>query len=115
QTVRHRRLGLADALRQLAQREPELVQEQSVGPRLLDRRELLAGDVLDQAQQERVAVVGFAEESRNGGDASVARGPPAALAGDQLVATGLPRTNDDGLHEALRADRLGQRAGRFAV
>ena len=48
--------------------------------------ELLARDVLDEREQERVAVVRLAHERRHGRDARLARGPPAALAGDQLPA-----------------------------
>ena len=44
--------------------EPELVQEDGVGARFLDRREIFAGDVLDQRQEKRVAVVGLADDSR---------------------------------------------------
>ena len=35
-----------------------------VGARLLDRGEILARDVLDEADQERVAVVGLADHGR---------------------------------------------------
>ncbi len=56
-TVRHRRLRAADALCDLAQREPELVHEHRAGARLLDRREILARHVLDEREDERIAVV----------------------------------------------------------
>ena len=64
QAVRDGRLRAADALGDLAERELELVEQDGVGARLLDRRELLARDVLDEAEQERVAVVGLADERR---------------------------------------------------
>ena len=89
--VRDGRLRTADALGDLAERELELVDEQRVAARLLDRREVLAGDVLDEAEQQRVAVVGLADHGRHGRHARLARRPPAALAGDQLVAALEPR------------------------
>ena len=46
--VRDRRLRAADPLGDLAEREAELVDQHRVRARLLDRRELLARDVLDQ-------------------------------------------------------------------
>src|SRR6476646_2334406 len=64
--IRHGRLRPADALRDLAEREPELVQQDRVGACLLGRRELLAGHVLDEAEQQRFAVVGLAHDGRNG-------------------------------------------------
>ena len=48
--------------------------------------QLLACDVLDQSEHERVAVVGLADDGGNRGVPGVARGAPAALAGDELVA-----------------------------
>ena len=50
----------------LAERELELVHQHRVAARLLDRREVLARDVLDQAEQQRVAVVGLADHRRHG-------------------------------------------------
>ena len=84
--VRDGRLRPADPLRDLAEREPELVDQERAGPRLLDRGELLAGDVLDEREQERVAVVRLAHERRHRRQAGLARGAPAPLAGDQLPA-----------------------------
>ncbi len=71
------------------EREPELVHERGRRrARLLHRRELLAGDVLDQGEQEGVAsVVRLTHERRQLSAApGLARGAPAALARDQLVA-----------------------------
>ena len=115
QLVRDRRLRAADALRDVAERELELVHQHRVAARLLDRREVLARDVLDQAEQQRVAVVGLADHGRHGRDAGLARGAPAALAGDQLVAALGARPDDDRLDDALRADRVGEAGGRLVV
>ena len=71
--VRDGRLGAADPLGHLAERERELVDQDGVGTGLLDRRQLLAGDVLDEPEQERLAVVGRAHDGRER-----SRDPPPA-------------------------------------
>ena len=53
--VRDRRLRASDALGEVAERQLELVDERRVRAGLLDRGELLAGDVLDQAEEKGVA------------------------------------------------------------
>ena len=113
--IRDGRLRAADALRDLAEREAELVEEHRVRARFLDRRQLLARDVLDQAEHERVAVVGLADDGRDGGVAGVARGAPAALAGDQLVAAGAPRAHEERLDDALPLDGLREPGAGLAV
>ena len=85
--VRDRRLRAADPLgdarrgrartRPRARRRPRA---SSTG------REILARDVLDEAEEQRVAVVRLADERGHRRQAGVAGGAPAALAGDQLVA-----------------------------
>ena len=64
QSVRDRGLRPSDALRDVAERELELVDERGIGARLLDRRELLAGDVLDEAEEKRVAIPDVPDERR---------------------------------------------------
>ena len=105
------RLRAAHALADLAQREPELVDQQRVGTCLLDRRELLPSDVLDDAEQERVAVVGLPNERRDGRRAGLPCRAPAPLTGDQLEGSALTaeRADQQGLDDALFADRLGER------
>src|SRR5579862_631312 len=49
--VGHRRLRPTDPLGDVALRQPELVDERCVRARLLDRRQLLARDVLDEPEQ----------------------------------------------------------------
>ena len=103
QPVRDRRLRAPDPLGDVAERERELVDERRVGARLLDRRQLLAGDVLDQREEERVPVVGLPHDRRHRRHARLARGAPAPLAGDQLPAAAR--------HAAGRA-RAGRRPAR---
>ena len=110
QTVRDGRLRRADALGDVAQREVELVDEHGEGARLFDRRQLLARDVLDQPEQERVAIGRVPNERRQRLQVRLARRPPAPLARDELVATRGAWTQDDRLDDPLRPDRLGERA-----
>src|SRR5205814_810059 len=76
--VGDRRVRTAHALADLAEAEPELVDQERISPRLLDRGELLARDVLDDAEQERVPVVGLPDERRNRRRAGLLRGTPKA-------------------------------------
>ena len=115
QLVRDRRLRASDPLGDLAEGQLELVQQHRVGARLLDRGEILAGDVLDEADQERVAVVGLADHGRQRGEPGLAGRAPAPLAGDQLVAALEPGPEHDRLHDALVADRVGEPVRRLVV
>ena len=115
QPVRDRGLGAADPVGDVSERELELVDERGVRTRLLDRRELLAGDVLDQGEKERVAVVGLAHERGQRRESGFARGAPATFAGDQLIAARLPRPNDDGLQQTLLLDRACEPGGRLGL
>ena len=92
--VRDGRLRTADALRDLAEREAELVDEDGVRARLLDRGQLLARDVLDETEQERVAIVDRADDRRNRLAAGLPRRAPAALARDDLVAADTARADE---------------------
>ena len=86
QQVRDRDARAADAAADVLAREPELLDEQRAGARLLDRVEVLAGHVLDQRELERLGVV--VRRARAPGRVSKPGelgGAPAALAGDQLV------------------------------
>ena len=107
--VGDRRVRAADALADLTEAEPELVDQERVSPRLLDRGELLARDVLDDAEQERVAVVGLSDERRDRRPAGLLRSAPAALACDQLEAARRARPHQHRLDDALSLDRVGER------
>ena len=63
--VRDRRLGPSDLVGDLAETQLELVDEQGVGPRLLDGSELFAGDVLDEPEQ-CLAVAALPNDRRDG-------------------------------------------------
>ena len=82
--------------------------------RLLERVQVLALDVLDQRHRDRGVVRHAADDRRDLVQAGHLRGSPATLAGDDLVArrfAGVPsgqRSHDDRLHDALRANRIGE-------
>ena len=62
QPVRDAGLRAADVLGDLAERKLELVDERRIGARLFDGREVLPRDVLDERQEERLAVVHVTHE-----------------------------------------------------
>ncbi len=115
QTVRDGRLRRADALGDVAQREVELVDEHGEGARLFDRRQLLTRDVLDEPEQERVAIGRVPDERGQRLQVRLARRPPAPLARDELVAPGGAWAQDDRLDDPLRPDRLRERESRLVL
>jgi hypothetical protein len=106
--VRNNRFRPADALGELPEREPELVEDDRERTCFVDGREILAGDILDQSEQERFTVVGVTHNRGNRLQLRVARRPPAAFARDQLVATGDTRSNEHRLHDPLCPHRVGK-------
>src|SRR5437763_2121516 len=99
--VRDRGLRPADALRDVTEREPELVDQHRVCTCFLHRRELLTRDVLDQAEEKRVAVVRLAHDGWHRRPARLTRSAPAPLAGDDLVATCRARAHEQRLDHTL--------------
>ena len=82
--VRDRDAAAADAQPDLLARKAELLDERRTRSCLLDRVEVLTSHVLDQRELERLGVVARADERGDRVEAGELRGPPAALAGDQL-------------------------------
>ena len=114
QRVGHRRPALAEPAGDLGLGEIELVGEDGVGPRLLDRVQILAGDVLRQRQDQALAIVGLRRTTPGSSAARPLGGAPAALAGDDLVpVAGV--ADDDRLDDALGDDRVGQLRERILV
>ena len=100
----------------VAERELELVHQQRVATRLLDRREILARDVLDQAEQQRVAVVGLADHGRHGRNARLRA--PRASGARRRSARSRPRARGrrtTGWTTPCVADRVGEPGGRLVV
>ena len=79
--VRDRRPVLSDPLGDLVLRHPELVLQVPVRLRLLHRRQVPPLDVLDERDEEVVAILEpLPDEDRDAGEAGEARRPDAALA-----------------------------------
>ena len=115
QEVRDGDAAAADAQADVLAGEPELLDEGRAGARLLDRVEVLAGHVLDEGELERRRVVALAHERGDALQPGEPRGAPAALAGDELVRPAGERADEDGLEDAVRRDRVGERLERRLV
>ena len=80
--------------------------------RLVERREVLALEVLDDGDLERRVVVDLLDHGRDRLESRHLRGAPSALAGDELVAAALDGTDEDRLQDAVLLDarrELGER------
>ena len=112
--IRDRRALLADAVRDFLLSQPQVVDEGLESKRRLQRVQLLALDVLDQRDLEKLIVADVAYQSRDLEQAGTLRSTPAALTDDQLVFTIFDRAYDDRLDDALSLQRLGELfQGRF--
>src|SRR5207253_4097002 len=107
QRVRDRRPLLADARREFLLRQPVLLDQALVRLRLLDRVEVLALDVLDQRDLERLVVGDLANHHGQLTQPRLLRRPPSALAGDEHVPVAVP-SDDQGQQHSLAADGLRQ-------
>ena len=107
-------LVLADLLRELAQRVAERLGHLAEHRRLLERRDVLALEVLDDADLERRLVVELGDDGRDRLPLGHTRRTPAPLAGDELElrATG---SDEDRLEHAVLADRVGELGQRLLV
>ena len=100
-------------------RQPEFRDEPRERERLFEWIQVLALDVLDERERDRVLVVHAAHDRGDVGNARDLGGAPAALAGDDLVALLLARLgradgpHDDRLNDALGLDRIRQIRERF--
>ena len=108
QEVRYRDARAADAAADLLARDPQLLDEQRAGARLLDRVEVLARHVLDQRELDRLGVVVGAHERRDGVEPGERGGAPAPLAGDQLVRALGARPHEHRLQQPALAERAGE-------
>jgi len=106
--VRDRRPILPDSLRDLLLRQPELILQLRERRRLLEGRQVAALNVLDEREEEPVAVADrLAHEDGDAREARPARRTDAPLPRDDPVALPLPR-DEDGLQDAGLLDRGGQ-------
>jgi hypothetical protein len=96
-------------------RDAELGEQLLVGRRLLERVELDAVDVLQQRVAEHDVVGGGADDRRDAAGARALRGAPAALAHDELEASGPGLPHHDWLQQPELADRVLQLGERLLV
>jgi hypothetical protein len=113
--IRDRDPAAPEALAELFLRQPEILDQRGAGARLVDRVEVLAGDVLDQRRLDPARLVLVADQRRDDLETGLARSAPAALAGDQLVAAVRERPDDERLDHAGLGNRLGERRDRLGV
>src|SRR6185503_18578992 len=100
-----------DELAELLLGMAEVGDQPTIGLRFLDRVQILALDVLDQRDFERLLVAEFADDGGDFVQPGALRRPPASLAGDNLETVAMG-TDDDRLDDAAGLDRggeLGQR------
>ena len=69
------------------------------------RIEILALDVLDERQLQRFRRLGMAHHRGDSGESGQAGSPPAALTGDEFIATLTERPDDDRLYQPSGRDR----------
>ena len=80
--------------------------------RLVQRRQVLALEVLDDRDLHRGLVIDVLDHRWDGGEAGGLRRSPAALAGDELEPEGSDRSDENRLQDAVLLDgggELGQR------
>src|SRR5688572_11580232 len=103
-----------DGVRSRLMRHLELANQPVEGARFLEWIQVLALDVLDQGHGDRGFVGHAANHRRHVMQARHLRGAPASLAGDDLVAERLARSDrrerpdDDRLDDALGANRVSE-------
>ena len=95
ETVLQVALVLAQLVGELPDAVPVLVDHPVVHRRLLEGRQILALEVLDDRDLQRRVVVDLLDERLDRCQAGLFRGAPAALAGDELVAVLTERPDQD--------------------
>ncbi len=105
----------ADPAGQLLLGAGEVVEQLLVRGRLLQRVELRAVQVLQQRVPQQVVVGRVAHDRGDPLEPCLARGPPAPLPGDELVAVGTGRPHHDRLQQPDLADRVDELAERLLV
>ena len=84
-----------------------IADQPAIGLGLLDRVEILALDILDERDLERLGVAEVADDRRNFVQPRPLRRPPAPFAGDDLEAMAV-RPDDDRLDDAARRRSTGR-------
>ena len=110
--VRDRRAASAEPPRELLLAQPQILDQGRAGARLVHGVQVLPGHVLDQRRLQALGLALVANDRRHRLQAGLPRRPPAALAGDQLVATVAKRAHDQRLDHAGVGERRRQRLDR---
>ena len=85
------------------------VDQLTIGQSLFDRVQVFALDILDNRNFQHFNIVKFPDHNGNFMQSSDLRGAPAAFACNNFVLPVCPdRPNDQRLHDAFLANRLGQ-------
>ena len=100
--------GAADGLGGLLVGVVELVDETLNGAGFFQRVQVLALDVLDQGQGQRVLVADFLDDDRHRLELGERSGTEAPFAGDDLVAPIVDRADHQGLQQTMLMDRVRQ-------
>src|SRR5262249_3307143 len=109
--------ALADRLRQILLSVAELLHEAPIAFGLLKRGQILALDVLDKRDLQRLVIGELADDDRNLVQLGDLRRAPASLAGDDLIGIGGVgmATHQQRLQYPLLADRRGKRMERLVI
>jgi hypothetical protein len=113
--VRDRWFRTANTLRDISERETELIQQRCIRSRLVDRREIFPRHVLDDRKQKRVPIFDLSHDGRDRGETCGLCGTPTAFTGDQLVPILAVAAYENRLDNALHADRVAQLCNRVSV
>ncbi len=97
-----------DQLRDFTLSHVLLLSQTVIGPRLLDRVQIFALNILDQCKSHHFKIIEIANNRRDLMQLRLLRGTPAAFARDQLVPAIRNRTNDDRLNYPSLRNRCSQ-------
>ncbi len=104
QRVRDRAAVAADPPGELLLSPAELSEQLLVGLGLFDRIQILAEQILDEGELETLGVGRVTNDRGNAFESGLSGGAPAALAGDELVASASP-PDDHRLDDSRHPDR----------
>ena len=114
QRVCHCRTTFANSPCDVLLRQLELIRQALVGTCLLHRIEVLALQILDECELQRLGIVSISHDHRDSGEAGATCGAKAALAGDELESAG-GLADHQRLQKALFSDGGGQLVNRGLV
>src|SRR4029453_8234466 len=95
--------------------EPVYLEQLPVGLCLLEGRQLLALQVLDQRELEALGRVGVADDDRDLTETGQGGGPQTSLARDELVVSSGATADHHGLQDPVSADGGGERGAPLEI